>query len=137
MPPIVYDFTDSATPRHQTFTKLITPELVRATQALFGPLYPHQVSPLLALGTMAMASAESSPGHLLLTARVSHFGGPIEVGDQLSLAATAPQPEQIRRSQKGKGAPIVPIEIAVTNQWGALVLQGQVIKLMDRPDLRS
>ncbi|MGH7425110.1 MAG: MaoC/PaaZ C-terminal domain-containing protein, partial [Candidatus Methylomirabilales bacterium] len=137
VPPIVYDFTDPATPRYQAFTKTITPELVRATQALFGPLYPHQLSPLLALGTMAMASAESSPGHLLLSARVFTFGGPIEPGDQLSLAATAPPPEEIRRLQEGKGVRIVPIDIAVTNQWGAHLLQGQVIKLMNRSELSS
>jgi hypothetical protein len=137
VPPVVYDFADPATPRHQAFTKTITPELVRATQALFGPLYPHQLSPLLALGTMAMASAESSPGHLLVSARISSFGGPIEPGDQLSLAATAPPPEEIRCLQEGKGARIVPIDIAVTNQWGARIFQGQVIKLMDRPELSS
>ncbi|MCI0371891.1 MAG: hypothetical protein L0214_11050, partial [candidate division NC10 bacterium] len=136
-PPIVYDFTDPAIPRHQAFTKTMTAELVRATLALFGPLHPHQVGPLLALGTMAMASAESSPGYLLLSARVFSFGGPIEPGDQLSLAATAPPPEEIRRLQEEKGARIVPIDIAVTNQWGARILQGQVVKLMDRSELSS
>ncbi|MGH7422700.1 MAG: hypothetical protein ACREJ1_03365, partial [Candidatus Methylomirabilales bacterium] len=133
VPPGVYDFTDPASPRHQTFTKTITPELVRATQALFGPLYPHQVSPLLGLGTLAMTSAESSPGHLLLTARVSQFGAPIEPGDQLSMSASAPPPDEIRRSQKGKGPPIVPLDIVITNQRGAAVLTGQVIKLMEEP----
>lgn len=135
--PIVRDFTDPATPRHQAFTKTITAELVRATLALFGPLYPHQMGPLLALGTLAMASAESSPGYLLLSARVFGFGGPIEPGDQLSLAATAPPPEEIRRLQEEKGTRIVPIDIAVTNQWGAGILQGQVVKLMDRSGLPS
>jgi citrate lyase beta subunit/acyl dehydratase len=131
VPALVYDFTDPSSPRRQTFTKRITPELVRATHALFGPLYPQQVSTLLALGTMAMTSAESSPGHLLLTARVTRFGGPIEPSDQLSLSATAPPPDQIRRSQKGKGTPIVPIDIAINNQRGAPVLTGQVVKLME------
>ena len=135
--PIVHDFTDPATPRHQTFTRTITPELVRATLALFGPLYPHQLSPLLALETMAMASAESSPGHLLLSARVLAFGGLIEPGDQLSIAATAPPPEEIRRLQEEKGARIVPIDIAVTNQWGARILHGQVVNLMDLSGLPS
>ncbi|MEE9125088.1 MAG: hypothetical protein V3U14_11445 [candidate division NC10 bacterium] len=130
VPPAVYDFTDPSTPRQQTFTKSITPELVRATQVLFGPLYPHQLSPLLAIGTMAMASGESSPGHLLLTARVLHFRGPIEAGEELILVATPP-PNQIRHFQNGNGTPIVPLEIAVTNRWGGLVLQGQVVKLME------
>ncbi|HET7853046.1 MAG TPA: MaoC family dehydratase [Candidatus Methylomirabilis sp.] len=134
MPPSVPDFTDPATPRHQTFTKTITPELVRATQALFGPLCSHQLSSLLALETMAMASAESSPGHFLLSARIFSFGGPIEPGDQLSLAATAPPPDQIRRSHERKGAPIVPIDIAVTNQCGVRILHGQVVNLMDRSE---
>jgi acyl dehydratase len=129
VPAQVYDFTEPATPRQQSFTKPITPELVRATQALFGPLYPHQLSPLLALGTMAMTSAESSPGHLLLTARVLHFRGPIEAGEELSIMVTAPSPDQIRHSQNGKGTPIVPLDIAVTNQTGALVLQGQIVKI--------
>jgi acyl dehydratase/citrate lyase beta subunit len=133
VPPAVHDFTDRASPRHQTFAKTITPELVRATQALFGPLYPHQMSPLLGLGTLAMTSAESSPGHLLLTARVSQFGAPIEPGDQLSMSASAPPPDQIRRSQKGKGPPIVPLDIVITNQRGATVLTGQVVKLMEEP----
>ncbi len=130
VPATVYDFATPQAPRHQTFTKAITPELVRATQALFGPLYPHQVSPLLALGTMAMTSAESSPGHLLLTARLSELR-PIEAGEELSLAATAPPPDQIRRSQKGKGPPIVPLDIAVNNQRGVAVIRGQVVKLME------
>ncbi|MCZ6479085.1 MAG: aldolase/citrate lyase family protein [candidate division NC10 bacterium] len=131
VPSVVYDFTNPSSPRQQSFTKAIDVELVKATRALFGPLYPHQVSTLLALGTMAMTSAESSPGHLLLTVRVSHFGLPIEAGDQLSLSATAPPPDQIRRSQKGKGTPIVPIDIAVNNQRGGDVLKGQVVKLME------
>src|SRR3989304_2756850 len=59
---------------------------------------------LEALETMAMASAESSPGHLLLSARVLAFGGPIEPGDQLSIAAPAPPPEKNRRLKKEKGA---------------------------------
>ncbi len=133
VPAVVYDFTDPSTPRHQTFAKMITPELVRATQALFGPLYPHEVTPLLALGAMAMTSAESSPGHLLLTARVLQFGGPIEAGENLRLSATAPPPDQIRRSQKGKGTPIVPIDILVNNQQGTVVITGQVVKLMEEP----
>ncbi len=131
VPATVYDFTDPATARQQTFIKTITPELVRATQALFGPLYPHQVSTLLALGTMAMTSAESSPGHLLLTVRVSELRGPIESREELSLVATAPPTDQIRRSQKGKGTPIVPLDIAVNNQRGVAVLKGQVVKLME------
>jgi acyl dehydratase len=134
VPPIVYDFTDPATPRHQTFTKIITPELVRATLALFGPLYTHQLSPLLALGSMAMASAESSPGHILLSARVLAFGGPIEPGDQLSLTTSASPPDEIRRLQEAKGARIVPIDIAVTNKRGGSVLHGQVVNLMDRSE---
>jgi len=137
VPPIVYDFTDPATPRHQAFTKIITPELLRATYALFGPLYSHQLSPLLALGTMAMASAESSPGHFLVSIRIFSFGGPIELGDQLSLTATAPPPEEVRRLQQGKGARIVPIDIVVTNQWGGPILYGQVVNLMDRSELSS
>jgi acyl dehydratase len=130
VPSKVYDFTDPVAPREQTFAKPITPELVRATRALFGPVYPHQVSPLLAIGTMAMTSAESSPGHLLLTARVSTLR-PIEAREKLSLVATAPPPDQIRRSQKGKGTPIVPFDIGVNNQRGIAVLKGQVIKLME------
>jgi acyl dehydratase len=137
VPALVYDFTDPATPRHQAFTQMITPELVRAAAALFGPLYPHQLSPLLALNAMAMASAESSPDHLLLSARVSIFGGPIEPGDQLSLAATAPSPEEVRRLQEEKRVRIVPIDITVVNQWGARILQGKVVKVMDRPELSS
>jgi acyl-CoA thioesterase FadM len=125
----VYDFTDPEAPRQQTFAKPVTPELGRATQALFGPLYPHQVSPLLALGTMAMTSTESSPGHLLLTARVLHFRGPIEAGEELSLMVTAPSPDQIRHSQNGKGNSIVPLDITLTNERGALILQGQVVTL--------
>jgi len=67
----------------------------------------------------------------LFSPRVSHFGLPIEVGDQLNLSATAPPPDQIRRAQKGKGVPIVPIDIAVNNQRGGDVLKGQVVKLME------
>lgn len=137
IPSKVYDFTNPSSPRQQTFTKTINVDLVRATRALFGPLYPHQVSTLLALGSMAMASAESSPGHLLLTARVSHFSLPIEAGDQLSLSATAPPPDQIRRSQKGKGSPIVPIDITINNQRGGDVLKGQVVKLMEEQQAAS
>ena len=137
IPSKVYDFTNPSSPRQQTFTKTIDVDLVRATRALFGPLYPHQVSTLLALGSMAMASAESSPGHLLLTARVSHFGLPIEAGDQLSLSATAPPPDQIRRSQKGKGSPIVPIDITINDQRGGDVLKGQVVKLMEEQQAAS
>jgi acyl dehydratase len=137
VPSVVYDFTNPSSPREQSFTKPIDGELVKATRSLFGPLYPHQVSTLLALGTMAMTSAESSPGHLLLTVRVSHFGLPIEAGDQLSLSATAPPPDQIRRSQKGKGPPIVPIDIAVNNQRGGDVLKGQVVKLMEEQQSAS
>ena len=131
VPSVVYDFTNPSSPRQQTFAKPISTELVRATQALFGPLYPHQVSILLGVGTMAMTSAESSPGHLLLTAKVAQLGGAIESGDQLSMSATAPAPDQIRRSQKGKGTPIVPLDIAVNNQRGGTVLKGQVVKLME------
>jgi hypothetical protein len=131
VPAKIWDFTDPAIPRQQTFTRTITPAMVRATQALFGPLYPHQLSPLLALGTMAVPAAESSPGHLLLTARVLHFSGPIEAGEELSLMVVAPPPDQIRHSQNGKGTPNVPLGITVTKQWGALVLQGQVVKLRD------
>ncbi len=137
IPAKVYDFTIPSSPRHQTFTKAVDVDLVKATRALFGPLYPHQVSTLLALGSMAMASAESSPGHLLLTARVSHFGLPIEAGDRLTLSATAPPPDQIRRSQKGKGPPIVSLDIAVTNQRGGDVLKGQVVKLMEEQQAAS
>ncbi|MGH7422593.1 MAG: hypothetical protein ACREJ1_02825, partial [Candidatus Methylomirabilales bacterium] len=63
----------------------------------------------------------------------SQFGAPIEPGDQLSMSASAPPPDQIRRSQKGKGPPIVPLDIVLTNQRGATVLTGQVIKLMEEP----
>ncbi len=56
---------------------------------------------------------------------------PIQVGDVLTMTATVPPHDQIRRSQKGKGQPIVPIEIEAANQRGSLVLRGQVIKLME------
>jgi hypothetical protein len=80
---------------------------------------------------MAMASAESAPGHLLLSAKLIEIGEPIQGGDVLTLTATAPLHDQIRRSQKGKGQPIVPIEIKARNQSGELVLRGQVVKLME------
>jgi len=127
----VYDFTDPHSPRQQTFSKTITEELARAMRALFGEVDPSHLSSLLALGTMAMTSAESSPGHLLLSAKLTEIGGPIQAGDVLTMTATVPPHDQIRRSQKGKGQPIVPIEIEAANQHGSLVLRGQVIKLME------
>ena len=45
--------------------------------------------------------------------------------------------EELRTSWGADGARIVPIDIAVTNQWGARILQGQVVKLMDRSELSS
>ncbi|MEK6569490.1 MAG: MaoC/PaaZ C-terminal domain-containing protein, partial [candidate division NC10 bacterium] len=131
IPTKIYDFTDPASPRQQTFSKTITEELVRATRALFGGLNSDHVSRLLALGTMAMASAESAPGHLLLSAKLTEIGEPIQGGDVLTMTATAPLHDQIRRSQKGKGQPIVPIEIKARNQSGELVLRGQVVKMME------
>jgi citrate lyase beta subunit/acyl dehydratase len=131
IPATVYDFTDPQSPRQQTFSKTVSQELVRATCALFGELGSQQLSPLLAIGTMAMTSAESSPGHLLLSAKVVESGAPIRAGDVLTTTATAPPHDQIRRSQKGKGQPIVPIDIAVTNSRGEVVLRGQVVKLME------
>ncbi len=131
IPTKVYDFTDPASPRQQTFAKTITEELVRATRALFGGLNSDHVSPLLALGTMAMASAESAPGHLLLNAGLIEIGEPIQGGDVLTMTTTVPAHDQIRRSQKGKGQPIVPVEIKARNQSGELVLRGQVLKLME------
>jgi 3-hydroxybutyryl-CoA dehydratase len=131
VPEVVYDFTDSASPREQTFTKPITEEVVRATRALFGALDPHQLSVLLALGSMAMASAESSPGHLLLSAEISAFGALIEAGDELTMTVTAPEAKAIRRSKKGKGPPIVPLSIEIVNQKGESVIVGQVVKLME------
>lgn len=127
----VYDFTDPASPRRQTFSKAITEDLVRATRALFGGLDSDQLSSLLALGTMAMTSAESSPGHLLLSAKLTEVGEPIRGGNVLTMTATVPPHDQIRRSQKGKGQPIVPVEIEAANQRGSLVLRGQVVKLME------
>jgi hypothetical protein len=47
------------------------------------------------------------------------------------MSVSAPPPDQIRRSQKGKGPPIVPLDIVLTDQRGAAVLSGQVIKLME------
>jgi acyl dehydratase len=76
VPLVVYDFTNPSSPREQSFTKPIDGELVKATRSLFGPLYPHQVSTLLALGTMAMTSAESSPGHLLRRRHRTRSGAP-------------------------------------------------------------
>jgi len=131
IPTRVYDFTDPASPRQQMLSKTITEELARATRALFGGLNTAHVSPLLALGTMAMASAESAPGHLLLSARLIEIGEPIQAGDVLTMTATVPPHDQIRRSQKGQGQPIVPVEIKARNQSGELVLRGQVVKLME------
>lgn len=131
IPTKVCDFTDPASPRQQTFSKAITEELVRATRALFGGLNSDHVSRLLALGAMAMASAESAPGHLLLSVKLTELGEPIQGGDVLTLTATVPPHDQIRRSQKGKGQPIVPVEIKARNQSGELVLHGQVVKLME------
>lgn len=131
VPDVIYDFTDPESPRVQTFTKPVSEDLVRATRALFGALDPHQLSALLALGAMAMASAESSPGHLLLSAEVSSFGAPVAQGDELTLTVSAPEPSAIRRSKKGQGPPIVPLSIEVVNQEGREVLAGQVVKLME------
>ena len=127
----VYDFTDPGSPRRQIFSKTITEELIRATRVLFGGPGPDHLDPLLALGTMAMTSAESAPGHLLLSAKLDEIGGPIQRGDVLTMTATVPPHDQIRRSQKGKGQPIVPIAIEAKNRRGALVLRGQVVKLME------
>ena len=131
VPEVVYDFTDAASPREQTLTKSITEEVVRATRALFGALDPHQISVLLALGSMAMASAECAPGHLLLSVEASSFGTLIEAGDELTMTVRAPEAKDIRRSKKGKGPPIVPLSIEIVNQRGELVLEGQVVKLME------
>jgi len=127
----VYDFTNPQSPRQQTFAKIITEELVRATRALFSELGSNRVSALLALGTMAMTSAESVPGHLLLSMKVMEFGAPVQAGDVLTMTATVPPHDQIRRSQKGKGQPIVPITIVGMNQRSELVLRGEVVKLME------
>ena len=131
MPDVVYDFTDEASPREQTLTKPITEEVVRATRALFGALDPHQLSVLIALGSMAMASAECAPGHLLLSAEASSFGALIEAGDELTMTVRAPEAKDIRRSKKGKGPPIVPLSIEIVNQRGESVLAGQAVKLME------
>ncbi len=131
IPVKVYDFTDPGSPRRQTFSRTISEELIRATRALFGGPGPDHLVPLLALGTMAMTSAESSPGHLLLSATLHEFAGPIQAGDVLTMTASVPPHDQIRRSQKGKGQPIVPIETEATNQRGTMVLRGQVVKLME------
>ena len=131
VPDVIHDFTNPASPRVQSITKPITDEIVRATRALFGALDLHQLSALLAIGTMAMASAESAPGHLLLSAEVSAFGAPIEAGDDLTVTVTAPEPSDIRRSKKGQGPPIVPLSIEIVNQRGESVLEGQVVKLME------
>jgi citrate lyase beta subunit/acyl dehydratase len=131
IPVTIYDFTDPNSPREQVFSKPITDDIVRAARALFGGLDSDHLSPLLALGTMAMASAESAPGHLLLSARLIEIGEPIKSGARLTLTATVPPPDQIRRSQKGKGQPIVPVAIDVRDQRGELLLRGQVVKLME------
>jgi 3-hydroxybutyryl-CoA dehydratase len=131
VPEVVYDFTDPETPRVQTLTKDVTEEVARATRALFGALDPHQLSALLALGAMAMASAESSPGHLLLSVDVEALSTPTAGGDKLTLTVTAPETKDIRRSKKGKGPPIVPLSIEITNEKGEEVLRGRVVKLME------
>jgi citrate lyase beta subunit/acyl dehydratase len=131
IPANIHDFTDPRSPRRQTFSKAISEDLVRATRGLFGGVDSDRVSSLLALGTMAMTSAESSPGHLLLSAKLIEIGVPIQSGDVLTMTATVPPHDQIRRSQKGKGQPIVPVEIEVRNQRGTMVLRGQVVKLME------
>jgi hypothetical protein len=131
IPAKVYDFTDPTSPREQTLSKPITEDIVRATRALFGGLDSDHLAPLVALGTMAMASAESAPGHLLLSAKLIEIGEPIRGGDRLTLKATVPPPDQIKRSQKGKGQPIVPVAIEVRDQRGELLLRGQVVKLME------
>lgn len=131
VPAQIHHFGNLATPRQHTFTKTISPELVRATQVLFGPLYSHHLTSLLAIGIMMMTSAESTSDRSLLTARVSQFHGPIEVGEELSLVATAPPPDQILHFEKGKGTPSVPLEVVATNQKGALVLQGHLTTQRD------
>jgi acyl dehydratase len=102
---------------------------VRATQVLFGPLYSHHLTSLLAIGIMT--SAESTSDHSLLTVRVLQFHEPIEAGEELSLVATAPRPDQIRHFEEGKETPSVPLEIVATNQTGALVLQGHLTTQRD------
>jgi citrate lyase beta subunit/acyl dehydratase len=131
VPATIHDFTDPGSPRRQSFSKTISEDLVRATRALFGGQGSDQMSPILALGTMAMTSAESAPGHLLLSAKIGEIGEPIRGGDVLTMSATVPPHDQIKRSQKGKGQPIVPIAIEARNQRGGLVLRGQVVKLME------
>lgn len=133
VPAQIHHFRNLATPRQQTFTdtKTISPELVRATQVLFGPLYSYHLTSLLAIGIMSMTSAESTSDDSLLTARVLQFHEPIEAGEELSLVAAAPPLGQIRQFEKGKGTPSVPLEIVATNQMGALVLQGHLITQRD------
>jgi 3-hydroxybutyryl-CoA dehydratase len=131
MPTTVHDFTDPRSPREQVFTKPITEDLVKATRVLFGGPGAEQLGLLLGLGAMAMASAESAPGHVLLTARVFEAGRLTPDGGPLTMTATVPPPDQIRRSQKGRGQPIVPIAIEVRSRQGGLVLRGQVVKLME------
>lgn len=131
VPAQIHHFRNLAIPRRQTFTKTVSPDLVRATQVLFGPVYSHHLTSLLAIGIMIMASAESTSDHSLLTARVLHFQGPIEAGEELRLVATAPPPDQIRHFEKGKGTPKVPLEIVATNQMGALILQGHLTTQRD------
>jgi acyl dehydratase len=131
MPATVYDFTDSGAPRQQTLSKTITDDVTRATRALFGGVDADQTGLLLGLGAMAMTSAEAAPGHLLLSVRLDEAGGAIRTGDVLTMTATAPPHDQIKRSQKGKGQPVVPIAIEVRNPQGSVVVKGRVVKLME------
>lgn len=136
-PAQIHHFRNPATPRQQTFTKTISPELVRATQVLFGPLYSHHLTSLLAIGILIMTSAERTSDHSLLAARVLQFHGPVEAGEELSLMVVTPRPDQIRHSQNGKGTPIVPLDIVATNQTEGLVLQGQIVKIKNKLSLPS
>ena len=129
-PSQIFDFTDPQSPRTQVAQKEITHDLVRATSILFGKVSPELRSQLLAVGMMAMASAESVPGHLLLGGKNLTFGALIEEGDSLRAEATVPAADKIRRSS-ANNMPIVPVEIVVTNQKGETVFKGQVMKLME------
>lgn len=131
-PKQIYDFTDPQSPRVQSVEKEVSGDLIRATQTLFGTTSPELLSQLLAIGTMAMASAESVPGHLLLGGKNLEFGVSIQEGDRLTATATVPahdDHEQIRRSKDNM--PIIPVTLEVKNQRNEIIFKGQVTKMME------
>ncbi len=125
----VVDFRNPAVPRVQTVTKAVTQENADATVAMFDGISRDLLRQLLVIDAMAKTSFEVAPWHLLLGMRITEAGEPVELGDQLVMTATVPEPKDIKITTAGVPQPIITVE--VRKATGALVVKGEVTKLLD------